>query len=110
MLAADSEVQRILRCHTSDHHSILGLSLTATHTPLTLRRQYLKLAVKVHPDKHEAALQGQANQAFMLLSQAYEAKLNSLNSGVRATEFASQQNDAQVLACSSLHIHMLAHT
>lgn len=106
MLASDSEIQRILRCRPHDHAFILGVADKLELTPVSLRKQYLKLAVQVHPDKHGPILKGQAHQAFVLLSQAYEAKLSSLNSGVRATEFASQQNTAQVQACvSCTHAH-----
>eukprot|EP00808_Paulinella_micropora_P029646 g2619.t1 len=69
LLSAMEEIKRILAA--DDHFSVLDLPV-APCSQQQVRLSYRRLAIQVHPDKIQAADKQLANQAFVLLSQAYE--------------------------------------
>lgn len=73
-LTSENEVARLLNCN--DHYSALGFARYENVDISTLKREYRKKAMLVHPDKnmgHEKAA-----DAFKKLQNAYEVLLDSL--------------------------------
>jgi hypothetical protein len=67
-----SVIKNVLEC-ADDYASLLSLSgvtVTASSSQTELRRAYLRLSLKVHPDKNNSSLE--SRQAFQLLVSALE--------------------------------------
>ncbi|KAJ1292864.1 hypothetical protein BS78_01G022800 [Paspalum vaginatum] len=73
-LTSEDEVARLLNC--SDHYSALGFRRYENIDVSSLKREYKKKAMLVHPDKNMG--NDKAADAFKRLQNAYEVLLDSL--------------------------------
>ncbi|OVA13569.1 DnaJ domain [Macleaya cordata] len=73
-LTSEEEVVRLLNC--TDHYTALGLSRYENIDVSSLKREYRKKAMLVHPDKNMG--DEKAAEAFKKLQNAYEVLLDSL--------------------------------
>ncbi|KAF3776877.1 DnaJ-like protein subfamily C member 14 [Nymphaea thermarum] len=73
-LTSEEEVERLLNC--VDHYSVLGLSRYQSIDISSLKREYKKKAMLVHPDKNLS--NEKAVEAFKKLQNAYEVLLDSI--------------------------------
>ncbi|ERN03153.1 hypothetical protein AMTRI_Chr02g220690 [Amborella trichopoda] len=73
-LTSEEEVVRLLNC--ADHYAALGLSRFENIDVQSLKREYRKKAMLVHPDKNMG--NEKAAEAFKKLQNAYEVLLDSL--------------------------------
>lgn len=84
---SESEVVRLLNC--ADHYSALGLSRFQDVDVSTLKREYRKKAMLVHPDKNMG--NERAADAFKKLQNAYEVLLDSLKRKTYDDELRSEE-------------------
>ncbi|CAN6467294.1 unnamed protein product [Victoria cruziana] len=73
-LTSEAEVERLLNC--VDYYSVLGLSRYQSIDISSLKREYKKKAMLVHPDKNMG--DEKAVEAFKKLQNAYEVLLDSI--------------------------------
>lgn len=73
-LSAEEEVARVLSCN--DHYAILGFARYEAFDASSLKREYRKKAIIVHPDKNGG--NDQAEEAFKRLQNAYEVLLDAM--------------------------------
>ncbi|KAG0623873.1 hypothetical protein M758_3G207900 [Ceratodon purpureus] len=73
-LSAEEEVARVLGCN--DHYAVLGFARYDTFDISSLKREYRKKAMLVHPDKNGG--NDQAEEAFKRLQNAYEILLDAV--------------------------------
>ncbi|OWM71078.1 hypothetical protein CDL15_Pgr011205 [Punica granatum] len=73
-ITSEDEVVRLLNC--SDYYSVFGFSRYEDIDASSLKREYRKKAMLVHPDKNQG--NEKAAEAFKKLQNAYEVLLDSL--------------------------------
>ncbi|KAG9130508.1 hypothetical protein Leryth_023343 [Lithospermum erythrorhizon] len=86
-MTSEEEVARLLNC--SDHYSVLGLSRFENVDVSTLKREYRKKAMLVHPDKNMG--NEKAAEAFMKLQNAYEVLLDAFKRKAYDSELKSEE-------------------
>ncbi|RAL47441.1 hypothetical protein DM860_013406 [Cuscuta australis] len=86
-MTSESEVVRLLNC--ADHYSALGLSRFQDVDISTLKREYRKKAMLVHPDKNMG--NERAADAFKKLQNAYEVLLDSFKRKTYDDELRSEE-------------------
>ncbi|KAL3686653.1 hypothetical protein R1sor_009227 [Riccia sorocarpa] len=72
--SAEEEVARVLSCR--DHYAVIGFSRYEPFDVATLKREYRKKAMLVHPDKNRG--NEEAEEAFKRLQNAYEVLYDSV--------------------------------
>lgn len=78
--------QGLFKLDFSDHHAILGIPVNTP--PKDVRKRYLKIARKLHPDSLRSASEEEKQQASEFLSKLVNPAYETLNQEKLATEHA----------------------
>ncbi|KAM0675814.1 hypothetical protein GVAV_000589 [Gurleya vavrai] len=87
MLNSYNEVKLFLQINEHDYYRILNVN--ANSTPEEIKKNYLKLTMKYHPDKNKIK---ESSEAFARIKRAYDYLIDNNNRNV----FTSNQNSSNM--------------